>query len=305
MRDDDGVRTDPVFVPAPSVHGADMRLSAGLCRCPLCAAGFVDVADPRAPWRCPTGHSFDVARDGSVHLLPAGHGRRVVGDDKAMLEARRRFFGHGHYRPLTDGIADAVVAGVADRPAPVLVDLGAGEGSHLRGVLDRLGPDVIAAGLDLARDAVRMLARLCPDARGLVADSARHIPLGDGVVDVAIVAFAPRHAAELARIVRTGGSVVVAFPRKPHLQEVVAAFGGIGMADDKLGRLERDLDDAFDIATVVDVDATLALDGSALADLLAMTPHARHVDGAALDRATATTTFSATLAATVVRARRR
>jgi 23S rRNA (guanine745-N1)-methyltransferase len=281
------------------------RLPATLCRCPLCAAPFTAVVDERAPWRCPAGHSFDVAKDGSVHLVPSGHGRKVVGDDKAMLEARRRFFDRGGYRPLTAGIADAVVAGIAGRASPVVVDLGAGEGSHLRGVLDRAGRGIVAAGLDLAKDAVRMLARLCPDARGLVADCARQIPLGDGVVDVAVVAFAPRHAAELARVVRPGGSVVVAFPRKDHLQEVVAAFGGIGMADDKIGRLERDLDGTFDIASVVDVDASLDLDGAALTDLLAMTPHARHVDTATLDRATATTTFSVTLAATVVRARRR
>lgn len=283
------------------------RLPATLCRCPLCTAPFVTgaVVDERAPWRCPVGHSFDVARDGSVHLLPAGHGRKVVGDDKAMLDARRRFFDRGHYRPLTDAIADAVAKDTAERAAPVVVDLGAGEGSHLRGVLGRMGPGAVAAGLDLARDAVRMLARLCPDARGLVADSARHIPLADGVVDVAIVAFAPRHAGELARIVRPGGSVVVAFPRPGHLGELVERFGGIGMADDKLGRLERDLGGSFDVASVVDVDATLDLDGAALTDLLAMTPHARHVDGATLDRATATTTLSVTLAATVVRARRR
>jgi 23S rRNA (guanine745-N1)-methyltransferase len=281
------------------------RLSAAHCRCPLCAAPFVEVVGEGAPWRCPTGHSFDVARDGSVHLLPSGHGRRVIGDDKAMLEARRRFFGRGHYRPLTDGIAEAVVAAVAGRTAPVLIDLGAGEGSHLRGVLDRLGPDVVAAGLDLAKDAVRMLARLCPDARGLVADCASSIPLRDGVIDVAIVAFAPRHIPELARILRPGGSVVVAFPRPDHLREVVAAFGGIGMADDKLGRLTVDLADAFDVMAVTDVDARLELDGAALTDLLAMTPHARHVDMATLERATATASFSVTLAATVVRARRR
>lgn len=280
------------------------RLPAALCRCPLCVSPFVASADERAPWRCPGGHSFDVAKDGSVHLLPAGHGRRVVGDDKAMLDARRRFFGRGHYRPLTTVIADAVVAAVGDHPTPVIVDLGAGEGSHLRGVLDRLGPAATAAGLDLAKDAVRLLARTCPDARGLVADCARSIPLRDGVVDVAIVAFAPRHGAELARVVRPGGSVVVAFPRPGHLREVVAAFGGIGMADDKLGRLSAELGRAFDVAGVTDVDARLELDGGALAELLSMTPHARHLDATTFDRAR-TTTMSVTLAATVVRAVRR
>ena len=38
-----------------------------LFRCPLCAAPL--TREPGA-YRCPEGHSFDVAREGYVHLLP-------------------------------------------------------------------------------------------------------------------------------------------------------------------------------------------------------------------------------------------
>lgn len=287
------------------------HLPADLCACPLCQQGFVvDAAlegtNDRAPWRCPRGHSFDVARDGTVHLLPAGHARRVVGDSLPMLQARQRFFDRGHYAPLTAGIADAVTAAVADTTAPVVVDLGCGEGAHLAGVLAALGGrDGVACGVDLAKDAVRLMARRCKDARGLVADCGEHLPFMAGVVDVALIAFAPRNAAELARVVRPGGSVVVAFPRPAHLREVIDAWGGIGMADDKQERLTGELAGGFAVQAVVDVDAALTLDGPALADLLAMTPHARHLDDATLALATNAASFSTTLSATVMSFRRR
>lgn len=285
------------------------RLPADLSVCPLCQQRFVVGAahkdDDRAPWRCPRGHSFDVGRDGTVHLLPAGHARKVVGDSLAMLQARQRFFDRGHYRPLTDAIAAAVVDAVVAVPRPVVVDLGCGEGAHLAGVLAALGArDGVACGVDLAKDAVRLMARRCRDARGLVADCGEHLPFGDHVVDVAVIAFAPRHARELSRIVRPGGTVVVAFPRPAHLHEMIATWGGIGMAEDKQERLVAELAEAFAVQSIVDVDARLELDGPALADLLAMTPHARHLDASTLAQATATPSFSTTLSATVMSLRR-
>ncbi|MEP4394915.1 putative RNA methyltransferase, partial [Marinobacter sp.] len=43
-------------------------------------------------WRCPAGHSFDVARQGYLHLLPVQNKRSLdPGDSKDMVAARRRF----------------------------------------------------------------------------------------------------------------------------------------------------------------------------------------------------------------------
>lgn len=59
-----------------------------LFRCPLCASPLERTAHT---YRCPAGHSFDIAKEGYVHLLPPnqkhsaapgddqGHGRRPAG----------------------------------------------------------------------------------------------------------------------------------------------------------------------------------------------------------------------------------
>ncbi|BBI59951.1 hypothetical protein HSBAA_12570 [Vreelandella sulfidaeris] len=43
-------------------------------------------------WRCAAGHSFDIAKQGYVNLLPVQQKRsHDPGDSKAMVAARQRF----------------------------------------------------------------------------------------------------------------------------------------------------------------------------------------------------------------------
>ncbi len=66
--------------------------------CPLDASPLRRDA---ALWRCSAGHSFDIAREGYIHLLPVQNKRsRDPGDRKEMVGARRRFLNAGHYQPI-------------------------------------------------------------------------------------------------------------------------------------------------------------------------------------------------------------
>ena len=69
-----------------------------LFRCPICAAPL--IREGRA-YRCSNGHSYDIAREGYVHLLPPNKKHsKAPGDDKDMVAARVRFLGAGYYEPL-------------------------------------------------------------------------------------------------------------------------------------------------------------------------------------------------------------
>ena len=268
--------------------------------------GIVGVTGGSKTWRCATGHSYDVGKDGTVHLLPAGHGKsNVVGDSIEMLQARRRFLQAGHYRALTTALANVVIAALPARGG-VLVDFGCGCGSHLQGIVASLGDDVVVAGLDLSKDAVKLAAKTVRAARFVVGDSRTAIPLHDASVDVGLVVFAPRGVAELARVLRPDGLLVVAIPDADHLAEVRAAWGGIGIADEKRDRTVAELEGAFvvvgnDAAVVDDV----AVDGAALADLLTMTPSRRHLDDDAIAQARASTGAVCSLRVRLLRFKRR
>jgi len=74
-----------------------------LLRCPLCAAPLVRL---ERTYACPGGHSFDISREGYVHLLPPNQMHsRLPGDDKAMAAARSRFLSGGYYAHLLEARA--------------------------------------------------------------------------------------------------------------------------------------------------------------------------------------------------------
>ncbi|MFG1697296.1 putative RNA methyltransferase [Nonomuraea sp. NPDC049309] len=58
--------------------------------------------------RCAAGHSFDVARQGYVSLL-VGSRPPGTADTAAMVAARAAFLGEGHYEPLANALAEAVL----------------------------------------------------------------------------------------------------------------------------------------------------------------------------------------------------
>jgi 23S rRNA (guanine745-N1)-methyltransferase len=280
--------------------------SADLFRCPVCALPLQEVTSPSMTWRCDRHHSFDVGRDGTVHLLPAGHGKtRVVGDSAEMLQARRRFLQAGHYRALTTALATSTAQALDDTTDGVVADFGCGEGSHLAGVVAALSEHHVVVGLDLSKDAVKLAARTVKRARCVVGDSRLAIPLRDGVVDVGLVVFAPRGVGELARVIAVGGSLLVAIPEPDHLVELRTRWGGIGIADEKRERTIEELASGFALVDECVVDDMLTLDGAATADLLCMTPSRRHLDDDTLAAARAGSPLSVGLRVRLLRLQRR
>ena len=68
-------------------------------------------------WRCTQGHSFDIARQGYVNLLPVQNKRsRDPGDSKTMIVARQEFLVAGFYQPIADADEDCICLAGMDAP---------------------------------------------------------------------------------------------------------------------------------------------------------------------------------------------
>jgi 23S rRNA (guanine745-N1)-methyltransferase len=239
---------------------------AGTWRCPVCRDDLA-LSDAERRWVCPTGHSFDVAREGYVNLLLSDRRRsRQPGDSREMVGARRRFLATGAYDPLSAAVARAA----ADEQPRVVLDVGCGEGRHTRSIS---APVVL--GVDVAKAAVAAAARSDPDGSYAVA-SASDLPLQDDSVDVAVNVFGPVIAGELARVVRPGGTVIAAFPRAGHLEHLRSMV----YSDPRPHAVKpplRDAEEWFIQTASLSVTFTLALtDVAALRDLFAMTPYRWH-----------------------------
>ncbi|WP_309646673.1 putative RNA methyltransferase [Phenylobacterium sp.] len=237
--------------------------------CPVCAQ---PLAREAAAFRCAAGHAYDLARSGYVNLLLANQRRsKDPGDDKAMMAARTAFLEAGHYAPVAQALADAVLA---DRSATCVLDVGCGEGHYLRGLRERAARPLDLHGLDISRHAVEAAAKR--DRLGLYAVAGAHrLPVLDQAVDALISHFAPLEAAEAHRVLRDGGRLIVGAPGPRHL------FG--------LRRLIYEtptehpdsppLSDGFALKDEVRIGYDLDLnDPAAIAALVGMTPSAWAAD---------------------------
>jgi 23S rRNA (guanine745-N1)-methyltransferase len=241
-----------------------------LLRCPHCD-GALQLDERQL--RCARGHSFDVARQGYVNLLP-GRPSTGTGDSSAMVEARTAFLARGHYRPFAAAVAAAMAEVPSDEP---VAEVGAGTAYYLAHVLDERSGAGVA--LDVSTSAARRAARAHERIGSVVADAWTRLPLADGCLGGALVAFAPRSGGELARVVAPGGRLAVLVPATDHLQELRAALGLIDVDPRKQERLEASLGGDFELAGQRPLRWTATMDGTDVTNLVLMGPNARHQGG--------------------------
>jgi len=243
---------------------------AGRLRCPVCSQPLAPAAGSLT---CPRGHSFDVAREGYVTLFGTGAGH-AFGDDVRMVAARANVERAGHFEPLTGALVRAA-GGFACADTSLVLDVGAGTGRHLAGVLGSL-PQARGVALDASRPAAGRACHAHESIAAVRADAWRQIPLADRAVDLALNVFAPRNGPELGRVVRPGGTMLSVTPTSTHLRELTALHS-IRIDPDKAARLHRALDPWFQPISVRPVTWTLQLNREEAAAILRMGPAARHL----------------------------
>lgn len=247
---------------------------AAVLACPVCGASLAAApAPPEQPRRlvCPTGHSYDVARQGYVSLLPGSHRHR--GDTAAMVARRLAVLGAGHFDPVADAVLD-LTAGTA---APgVLLDVGGGPGWYAARLLDAF-PERAGISLDVSAAAARRAARAHPRLASVVADATAGYPLRTGSAAVVTCLFAPRQGTEISRVLAPGGVLVIATAGRDHLRELVATIGMLAVPADKEARLAKSLP-GFGALDQRRVRGTVALSPAAATDLALMGPSGFHLD---------------------------
>ena len=235
--------------------------------CPICAA---PLERGEGAYTCPNGHSYDIAREGYVHLLPANRKHsKSPGDDKGMVEARSRFLARGYYAHLKRALCALALEYAG--PGAAVLDSGCGEGYYtaaIWGTLGVAGRQPRLAGVDLSKPSVRLAARRIPHAEFAVA-SAYHLPVGDGTVDLLLNCFSPLALEEFQRVLKPGGTFLYVVPAADHLWELKQV-----LYDSPYPNREEEIPyQGFTYEKVVPAQAEVEVAGQDLADLFRMTPY--------------------------------
>ena len=250
-----------------------------LFTCPICGAPLTREA---GSYRCPNRHSYDISREGYVHLLPANKKHSAnTGDDKDMIAARTAFLEVGWYAPLRDALCR--LAETYTPNTPTLLDAGCGEGYYTEGIfstLENAGKSPRAAGIDLSKFGLKKAARRAKGVEFAVA-SVYHLPVADGSVDLLGDCFAPLALEEYRRVLKPGGTFLYVVPAARHLMELKAV-----LYDSPYPNQEEAVPyDGFDYVDIVPVTAVMEIrDRDSLSALFHMTPYAWKTPKEGVDR---------------------
>lgn len=194
--------------------------------CPVCQTPITTTEDGGV---CRKGHRFDRARSGYMHLLPANRKHaKNPGDDKLMVDARRKFLDKGYYRPLADTVSRLAGEWLANLPhqTPCVLDAGCGEGYYTTLLYDALcqrgmEPDIL--GVDISKLALDKAAKR-QKAIFYVVASVFHLPVPDACCDLLCSLFSPYCSEEYQRVIRPGGAMLLVIPGENHLWELKQAI---------------------------------------------------------------------------------
>lgn len=223
-------------------------------------------------WRCPAGHSFDVARQGYLHLLPVQNKRSLdPGDSKNMVAARRRFLNAGFYQPVAEAVNKAVTTSAGDTKPLSCLDAGCGEGYYLRQLAAANTDRSLAlVGVDISKWAALAAAKQDKRPRWLVGSNA-NLPVLNGTLDCVLCLFGFPVYYEFARVLKPGGILIQVDAGPDHLRELREIIYP-SLKPEKPSATNAP--EGFSSLNTETVRYSLPLESQpAIADLLAMTPH--------------------------------
>jgi 23S rRNA (guanine745-N1)-methyltransferase len=247
-------------------------------------------------WRCPAGHSFDIARQGYINLLPVQNKRsKDPGDSKEMVLARQEFLNAGHYKPIADAVSDLVNASAASDRTVNILDTGCGEGYYLRELtksrLINNGSRLHLTGVDISKWAVMAAARQKKNADWIVGSNA-NLPLLPASQDVILCMFGFPVYPEFSRVLTAQGILIKVDAGPDHLIELREII----YPSIKAPNQSENTPPGFTLLEHHSLRYTIRLNSQKqISQLLTMTPHLYRITAEGRARAEALTELSLTV----------
>ncbi len=251
--------------------------------CPICGE---PLEKQNNVYICAKRHSFDIARQGYVNLLPVQQKRSLQpGDTREQVLSRRAFLDAGFYTPIAEALCRMAREQGCVGP---LLDIGCGEGYYSTRLASALRCDLI--GLDISKEAVRCAAGRHKNALWLCA-SAAHLPVADNSMGLVTSLFALTMPEEFRRVLRPDGVFIQVLAAEDHLLELKSIIYPALTHKPKQTVPEVP---GFRLVKSRPVRFTFTVEGEQVQNLLSMTPHVYRISKEGAERLRQTQTLSDT-----------
>jgi 23S rRNA (guanine745-N1)-methyltransferase len=233
--------------------------------------------------RCPDGHSFDRAKEGYYNLLLVQQKASLdPGDNKEMVEARRRFLAAGYFAPIAEKLAEFSQRLTAGMRSPRILDAGCGEGYYL-GRVQAAIPGADLAGIDISKWAVKAAAKSHKKIAWAVASS-KQLPFAKNSQDLILCLFGFPFWESFRSALADGGHLLLVDPAPEHLWELrELIYDKVNSTD--LSKIDGAFAAGFSVVGEETLTFSITLESNgAIQDLLAMTPHGYRITAEARER---------------------
>ena len=257
--------------------------------CPICGK---TLTRGEKSFSCIKRHSFDLAKQGYVNLLPVQNKKSLhPGDTKEMLLARREFLNSGIYMPICSSVTETAYKLLKNTANPQIVDIGCGEGYYSSQLAQAMNAEL--TGLDISKEAVRCAAAKYKNALWLCGTAA-HLPVADHSAGLITSLFALTMPEEFKRVLTEDGYYFQVLAAQDHL------LGLKSIIYPELKLKEKDsVPDlpGFELVKSVPIRFDFTVEGQQVQNLLSMTPHVYRISKEGAARLAATERLSDTASA--------
>lgn len=216
-----------------------------------------------------------MAKQGYLNLLLSSKKKsKNPGDDREMVESRKRFLEAGFYKKISEKVNIMVAESAAKEKELKILDIGCGEGyytNRLKSFLEEKNKTVEMLGIDISKEAVLAASKSYKEISWFVA-SGGELPIKDNALDFVLCMFSRIVPEEYNRVIKDKGYLVVASTGGKHLLEMKQVLYKDVKTD--FYRPEKHLADFFQLEKTVNVKYTETIKGNEnIKSLFDMTPY--------------------------------
>lgn len=215
---------------------------------------------------CSNNHNFDISRKGTTVLYKTSKLKNDRIYTKDLFLNRRNFINLGFYDEL-----HCEIARIINQYNPkIILDMGAGEGTHDFIISKNLKNKSLFIGIDLAKDGVDLANDYINQNLLNIVGDLNNVPLKSKSIDMILNILSPSNETEMNRLLKNDGIIIKVTPKQEYLKELRESLNIKEYENENI--IAHNIEDKYTVIEKKEIIKTFILNEQALNYLVKMTP---------------------------------